>query len=86
LCAPSLPAGVVVHGAKQHKIANPITNAKSVTLNSVFIAPQSTPIHRPLSGLAAAIEVFFLSGQEVLWKTSPSEIRERDGFRKQTAI
>src|SRR5580692_857025 len=43
LCAASLPAGVVVHGAEQHRIANPIAKAISVTLRSVFIGTQSTP-------------------------------------------
>jgi hypothetical protein len=43
LCAASLPAGVVVHGAEQHRIANPIAKAKSVTFRSVFIGTQSTP-------------------------------------------
>jgi hypothetical protein len=42
-CSPELPAGVVVHGAKQHRKPIPIKNEKKVTLKRVFMATQSTP-------------------------------------------
>jgi len=36
--SPALPAGIVVHGAKQHRKPIPIKNEKKVTLKRVFMA------------------------------------------------